>query len=205
MTEEQQGQKEEADNVVEFPATSASKADRPQRGGMFPSDMPEEEKAKFIEARKNAAKAQQGQEFLLKMVEKRRHEGVEVLSHKVENLEKNTCLAQQPEVEDRLRDLSKGMGGALTSLEAINSILDYFRHDLFQVIQNLTKLEQVQFQTGAHLQTLLRLLEKKEIISEQEMQSTWQEMMPKQEAASQGQVTEEEATSEPEAEPESTQ
>jgi len=170
-------------NVVEFPATSAQ---------------PTEETPQAITPEEAQAKAQQGQEFLLKMIEKKRHEGVEILSRKVDNLENNTgAAAEDAGVESRLRDLHKGLGGSLTSLEAINSLLDYFRHDLFQVIKNLTRLEQAQFQTGAHLQTLLRLLEKKEIISEQEMQETWNEMVPQ----NPGEQASEEATSEPKADP----
>jgi len=178
------------DNVVEFPATSAKPATEETPQAMTPEEA--------------QAKAQQGQEFLLKMIEKKRHEGVEILSRKVDNLENGGELAQDAAVEARLRDLQKGLGGSLTSLEAINSLLDYFRHDLFQVIKNLTRLEQVQFQSGAHLQTLLRLLEKKEIISEQEMQETWNEMVPQeaQVANETTETTEEAATSESEADPE---
>lgn len=149
-----------ADNVVDFPTTSANS----EEAAMSPEQA--------------QAEAMKKQEFLLKQIEKNRHVGVENLSKKVDSLENVEGVCEDAGVEGRLRDLSKGLGATLTSLEAINSMLDYYRHDLFAVIQNLTKLEKAQFNSGAHLQVLLQLLSDKEIISEEQMQETWNKMIP---------------------------
>jgi len=169
---------EERDNVVQFPKSSAQHlAAVPAVGEDVAEDV--------------AEKAARSQEYVLSLIEKNRKKGIQALGEKVEILS-NRELHPEPKTEAALRDVQGGLAATLTNMEASSSLLDYIKHDLMSVIQNMEGFGQQGFQTAAHLQCLIALLVNKGLITHEEMKSTWDALIkPKAEALAAGQQPEE--------------
>jgi len=115
-------------------------------------------------------------EMLLQLVEKNRFRGAETIEKKLDSLGDRDRL-EDPKLESAVRDLTAGLGGALTSLEALNSLMDFIKHDLINAIQNLAQQARGNFQASAHLQTLIKVLEDKGVITDEVMRETWEGLM----------------------------
>ena len=166
---------EERNNVVQFPKTTAQP---PVATGPVAGDDVSE-------------KAIKSQEYMLNLIEKNRKKGIQVLGEKVEILS-NRDLHPDPKTESALRDVQGGLAATLTNMEASSSLLDYVKHDLMSVIQNMEGFGQQGFQTAAHLQCLIALLVNKGVITHMEMKETWDALIkPKAEALAAGQQPEE--------------
>ena len=170
---------EDKSNVIQFPKSSAAPVaqelirDKPTNM----NDLPQ--------------KAAQSQEFVMKLIEQNRKKGIEQLGSKVEALGARD-LHPDPKTESALRDVQGALNGALVNIEAGSSLLDYVKHDLMAVIQNMEGFGQQGFQTAAHLQCLISLLVNKGMITHDEMKETWDALIkPKAEALAAGQQPEE--------------
>lgn len=80
-------------------------------------------------------------------------------------------------LEDTLRTVKRGIDGALTSIEALNSILDMLIHDLGGMVHNMNQTQRSMLVANSHLQTLLEVLKKNGVLSEDEMRETWERLV----------------------------
>lgn len=162
------------DNVVELPTQEAPEVDT----------SPE----------KIQEMAQQGESQVLQLVQKNRKEGHETLQRKVEAMQGDLqkirdVLGQEPlmvaknergdtafSLESTLRDIEQGMAATLTSIEAMNSLIDMLIYDLGGTVQNLQRTQQAVLIGNSHTQTLLELLKQKGIATEEEIKECWEEL-----------------------------
>jgi len=128
-----------------------------------------------LDSRKNKA-SQEDHETVLQAVEDNRANGVKILSSKLDNLADRKII-NDPVTESAIRDLTAGLGGVLTSLEGINAVIDYIKHDLLACIQNVEQQGHGNFQASAHLQTLLAIMKSKGMITEKDMEDEWKRLM----------------------------
>jgi hypothetical protein len=150
---------EQPDNVIQIP-TSAGEGEETQE-----------------------APKQSSQELVLQLIEKNRKKGLETLDRKLDNLDDRGTLSDAA-VESAVRNLTAGLKGSMTILEALNSLVDFIKHDLISTIQNLERQGQAQFQASAHLQALISLLKEREMITDDELRDSWNKLV--QEAKEEG-------------------
>jgi len=162
------------DNVVELHTTRS-----PEQSNQLPE-----------QAQPEAPEA--NNEMVLELIQKNRRKGLDKLERKIDNLNDRTPLTD-PDLENTIRNLTQGMQGTLTSLEAVNSLLDFAVNDLVACIQNVERSARGQWQVSAHLQTLLSLLEEKGVITDTEMRDMWAKVVEGTSAGAEEETTEEEA------------
>jgi hypothetical protein len=118
----------------------------------------------------------QQHELVLQLVEKNRFKGLENVEKRLDNLESRKTLTDAG-TEEAVHNLTGGLRGAMTTLEALNSLVDFIKHDLVACIQNLEQQGRGNFQASAHLQTLLAVLKEKGIVDETELKAAWEGLM----------------------------
>lgn len=111
-------------------------------------------------------------DVVLTLVDKNRKKGLEALEKRIENLD-GRDTHENSQTESALRDITVGLKSIHTTVEALNSLSDMIRHDLINCIQNLEGQVQANWQSSAHLQTLVEVLKSKELITESELEETW--------------------------------
>lgn len=148
----------EKDNVVQFPVTTAGEVKEVQKP--------------LVPAEQIAEKAANSQEFVMRLIEKNRKKGLEQTQHKLENLTERK-INPEPTTEEALRDVQGAVQGLLTWAEAANSLIDLLKHDLVAMITNLQQQGAQGWQTAAYLQTLITTMKEKNLVTEEELRSTW--------------------------------
>lgn len=158
-----------ADNVLEFPKTTAGIPSEPVGDEKTPA-------GPVVPPEVVAQKSTQSNEFVIKLIEKNRKKGIEQTQGKLERLTDRE-LHKDAQTESALRDMQGAVQGLLTWAEAVNSLTDYIKHDLVAMITNLQQQGAQAWQTAAHLQTLIETMKNKEQISEEELRATWDKLV----------------------------
>lgn len=153
------------EKVVDFPTTQTEEA--PLREPLTPEQVAQMEE-------KGATK-------VLDMIDKNKAAGINQLQGSVDQQEGRARLHHPGEnglfhLEDTVRALEKGVGGALTTVEALNSLVDMIRHDMVAIIQNLQQIQQAAVINNTQVNVLLRLLDEKGVINEEDMNRKFKEL-----------------------------
>lgn len=109
-----------------------------------------------------------------------RARGLAKLNHKVKQLldseEMTVGVLEKPQLVSLLRDMTQALDATLLTQKAQNEIMNMLINDLIGLADKSNKLNQNLFMTGSHLQTLMKVLDTKGIITENEMRLTWQQI-----------------------------
>lgn len=154
------------ENVVNFPSTA---------GGTAQENSSEPNPVSIQEAPKH-------NEIVLNLVDKNRKKGLETLEKRIDNLDHRE-LHENSKTESALRDITTGLKGINTTVEALNSLSDMIRHDLINCIQNLENQVQANWQVSVHLQTLIEVLKTNGVITEKQLEETWKSLIENAAAA----------------------
>lgn len=112
--------------------------------------------------------------------EQNRRDGFKDLQEKVTSLEtKKRGTANHPGTEARLRDLETGLAAASKTINGINVVLDLIKHDLIATIQSSEALLQEGFRSSVLADTMLTLLKRQGVLTEENLEATWQEVLAK--------------------------
>ena len=103
--------------------------------------------------------------------------GLSILEKQI-SLWDNLDYENNSEVEDLAYRSLKGVKNTLSNL---NQLVDMIQHDTVGVIQNLENQMIGQWTSQAHLQTLIETLKKNDLITEKQLEQTWNEIVPKPE------------------------
>lgn len=145
---------ETPDNTIEFPTSAQDPAGRTEQ------------------------EVDQANQLAIQLIDKNRKEGLEGLEKKCDNFKHRELIStDRPVNENDLRDIEGAIKSIMTSLEAINSLIDMIRHDMVVSVQNIEQQAMGQFQVSAHLQTLIAVLVEKEFITDDEMKATWEKVV----------------------------
>lgn len=104
--------------------------------------------------------------LIIQLIDKNRKDGIDALDKAID-------VADHAGVDPVVK---KGLKGALTSLEAINSLVDFIKHDLIHAIHNLDEQSKGNYQAAAHLQALIKSLNDKGIVNDQDLRDAWKEI-----------------------------
>ncbi len=150
------------DNVINFPGASKGI----EQSFPTPDEKLSEEYKQVMEGRKK-----------LEELTINRRVSLNTLKVKVEDLLENDGLHVADTVTKEhvsaLRDIRKALGAVLTSIESSDKLLDMLMNDVPQMTGMIGEIRDTSWLSSAHLQTLLGLLVKKEIISDEEMKEEW--------------------------------
>lgn len=122
--------------------------------------------------RKNVSK-------VLQLIDKNKEVGIEQMQRSV-NGQEGRPLLQGRGTEDTIRTIEKGIQGALTSVEAINSLVDMLRHDIIAAVQSLQQIQQAVIMTSTQVGVLMEVLKEKNLITEKEMEETFKKIAKEQ-------------------------
>lgn len=118
------------------------------------------------------AQANQGK-MVLQLLDKNRKQGLERLDKAAKELEEMRHRADDPEMEKRLRSLESGIRSAATAVEAISGLLDVVVQDFMSLVQTTDRNFEATMYQGLHLQTLLKTLVDKGLLTEAELEANW--------------------------------
>lgn len=142
-------------NVVQFPTQQRS---------------PQEDKlAKELEAN--------GGEAVLRRLEENRKKGLEKLEEKIYALEEQPICASS-EVESLKRDVLSAAKSILISAEALDNYSSLLAHDISFLGAKQDKMGFDLFQTGAHVQALMAVLEEKGVATADDIKNAWNRIVP---------------------------
>ena len=97
-------------------------------------------------------------------------------------LEKQIDLWNELDYDDSSKtgDLAfKALDGAKNTLKNLNELAGMIQHDTVGLIKNVEDLMVGQWTSQAHLQTLIETLKKNDIVTEKQLEETWNEVVPK--------------------------
>lgn len=97
----------------------------------------------------------------------------------LQNLGSTGGLANDPNVEERLRQLETGLRGLATATNALNSLLEVIAHDLVQMIMGHEKQNAALVLNSVHLQSMLDVLKQKNVLTEEELKEAFKANLPK--------------------------
>ena len=98
-------------------------------------------------------------------------------------LEKQIDLWNEASVDLQPEDLAfKALGGIKSSLKNLNELVSMIQHDTVGLIKNVEDSMVGQWTSQAHLQTLIETLKKNDVVTEQQLEQTWNEIVPKPDA-----------------------
>ena len=147
----------ESDNLIKLP-TSGNQTEQPIKGNNRLPQPPD------------------SNELILDLVEKNRKRGVEATEKRLDSLEERKTL-EDPELESIIRDITGALRGGLTSVEALNSLSDFLKHDLIAAIQNVEQQSKTLWSQSAHLQTIINVLKEKDLVAEEELKAEWKKVV----------------------------
>jgi len=147
------------DNVLPFPGTPT------------PSNRTEKEEALFQELQNKGAEA------VLKRIEANRKKGLEILEKKLDDFTEGP-LAANAEVENLTREIIAALKGILLSLEALDNYSSLLAHDTSYLGVKQDKQGYDLFQAGAHLQSLIGVLEEKGYVTKEDLRRAWDRIIP---------------------------
>lgn len=158
------------ENVVDFPTTQTEE-ETPMRKALTPEQVAQMEE-------KGATK-------VLELIDKNKAAGISQLQNAVAQQDNRPRLYVPGEtgvahLENTVRALEKGIGGALTVTEALNSLVDMIRHDIVAMVQNLQQIQQAAIINNTQVNVLLNLLDEKGVINEADMSRKFRELAEKQ-------------------------
>lgn len=142
-------------------------------------------------------KAQKGASKVLEIIDRNRKDGLTKLEKCVDNYSSREMISGEnakPFNEGMLRDLEQGIAAGFLALEGLNNLVEMIRHDLVGMIQNVEGLSVANWQSSAHLQTLLSVLKEKGVVNENELKEMWEKIVPAQMAKTAEQMKAEQAT-----------
>lgn len=116
---------------------------------------------------------------VLKLIDKNKVVGIEQMQRSVNGQEGRPILSGEG-VENTVRTLEKGVQGALTSVEAINSLVDMLRHDLINTIENMQRMQQAVIVTNTQVGILMEVLKAKGMVTEEEMTEMFKKLSQNQ-------------------------
>lgn len=148
------------ENVVEFPTTQT------ENGTQLREPLTPEQVAQMEE--KGATK-------VLNMIDQNKEYGIKQMQNSVEQ-SNHRGITSDASAEHAIRVIEKGVGGALTSVEAINSLVDMIRHDMVAIIQNLQQIQQAAVINNTQVNVLLNLLDEKGVINEEDMNRKFRQL-----------------------------
>jgi len=128
-------------------------------------------------------KVEKGKSKVLEIIDKNRKQGLEKLERCIGDYDCRPMITGEDKKEfneGMLRDVEAGIRAAFVTLEALNNLVEMIRHDLVGMIQNIEGLSVANWQSSAHLQTLLALLKEKEVVDETELKATWEKVVASQ-------------------------
>ena len=141
-----------------------------------------------LEDKKQATETERKIESLPKNVDSSDENSVEMIKRGIKGglsiLEKQISLWDNLDYENNseVEDLAyRSLKGVKNTLSNLNELVDMIQHDTVGVIQNLENQMIGQWTSQAHLQTLIETLKKNKIITEEQLEQTWNEIVPKPE------------------------
>lgn len=150
---------------------------------MSDNDLTENNVIQFPSKKKEPSKeddVKQDMSLAVESVEKSISSSMQTLKRKCNNFEQRKCITKEkgdtPEnsiSENDVRDIEQAIKGIHTALEATHNLLDMVRHDLVESMQDSEKQGVALWQTSAHLQVLLSLLNDTKVIKEKEFEAKW--------------------------------
>lgn len=141
-------------------------------------------------ANRTEEQVEEANKLSVQIVDKNRQKGLQALDKKCFNFDQRKAM-DDGHLENALRDVEGAIKAATTTLEALNSLADMIRHDLVNAVGNIEHQAIGQFQMSAHLQTLIALLQEKEIVTDDEMRQMWDKVVKQQVQEAKQKVTEE--------------
>ena len=114
-------------------------------------------------------------EHSVEMIKRGIKGGLSILQKQLDLWEEN----QKIEEADNLT--YRSLTGVRSTLKNLDELVGMIQHDTVGVIQNLENQMIGQWTSQAHLQTLIETLKKNKIITEEELEQTWNEIVPKPE------------------------
>ena len=122
---------------------------------------------------KTTAGEQQSPEEMLKLLDATRDSTMEKLNHHLENLESRS-LIPVPEAEGAVRDATQGLLAAKQHLEAMNSLIEFIKHDLILTVMNVGQQGRAVMELAANTKAILKVLVDKDIILKDELKEAWE-------------------------------
>ena len=94
-------------------------------------------------------------------------------------LEKQIDVWHENELNTEVSDVAlAALKGIKNTLNNLDQLTDLIQNDTIQVIQRLEEQGISQWKSQAHLQTLLITLKKNNVITEEQLEQTWNDLMP---------------------------
>lgn len=114
---------------------------------------------------------------ILQLLDKNRKQGLERLDKACKDLEDMHYVASEPDLEKRLRSIEAAIRSTATTLEALSGLFDVVVQDFMQMVGTADRNFEATMYQGLHLQTLLKALADKGILSEKELESYWKTVL----------------------------
>ena len=94
-------------------------------------------------------------------------------------LEKQIDVWHENELNTEVSDVAlAALKGIKNTLNNLDQLTDLIQNDTIQVIQRLEEQGISQWKSQAHLQTLLITLKKNNVITEEQLEQSWNDLMP---------------------------
>lgn len=144
-------------------------------------DFPQKNENKEELGQELEQKAEEGIAQVIQRIFLNRKAGLEKLEKCASNYDNRPLISGEDAEqfnENMLRDVEAGIRAAFLTVEALSGLTDMLRHDLVGIIQEAEAVKMAGIQTSAYVQTLLALLEEKGVISDDEMRTMWNKVVP---------------------------
>lgn len=147
----------------------------------FPTTQEEVEQRNSLTPEQIAQMDEKGVGKVLELIDKNKENGIKMMQNSVDQkrVPHYSEDAGMKHIENTVRVLEKGIQGALTSVEAINSLVDLIRHDMVAMVNNLQQQQQAAVTNNTQVNVLLQLLDNKGIITEDELRETFRQLAQK--------------------------
>jgi len=148
----------------------------------FPTTQKEVEQRNPLTPEQLAQMDEKGVSKVLELIDKNKENGIKMMQNSVDQkrVPHYSEDVGMKHIENTVRVLEKGIQGALTSVEAINSLVDMIRHDMVAIVNNLQQIQQAAVTNNTQVNVLLQLLDDKGVITEQELKDTFKKLAQKQ-------------------------
>jgi len=133
-----------------------------------------EDKKQLINQQENS----EDDELSVEMIKRGIKGGMSILEKQI-SIWSDLDFEENPQTNDLAY---RSLKGVKNTLQSLNQLVDMIQHDTVGVIQNLETQMVSHWTYQAHLQTLIEVLKKNDFITEEQLEQTWNELIPKSKA-----------------------